>query len=202
MPSPLARSFYTGDPEVAAPALLNKVLACRGRVGRIVEVEAYAGAEDPASHAFGGRTTRNATMFGPPGHLYVYRSYGIHWCANAVFGDEGTAMAVLLRALAAVDGVEAMRVARPAAQRDRDLCRGPGRLAQALGITGEDDGADLVGGDRGITILDDTVAPPTVPGVSCRIGITRAVDRPWRWFVAGEPGVSAPRLTKRRPVLE
>jgi DNA-3-methyladenine glycosylase len=171
-------------------------------VGRIVEVEAYAGGEDPASHAFRGPTARNATMFGPPGHLYVYRSYGVHWCANAVCGDEGLGVAVLLRALAPVAGLHAMRAARPTAQRERDLCRGPGRLAQALGITGDDDGADLVTGERGLVVADDGTPSPATPGVSGRIGVTRAVDRPWRWFVPDEPCVSGRRLTPRRSVLQ
>ncbi|MGH9154296.1 MAG: DNA-3-methyladenine glycosylase [Acidimicrobiales bacterium] len=191
----MPRSFYDTDPRDRARCLLNKLLVRDGRAGRIVEVEAYAGDEDPASHAFGGLTTRNATMFGPPGHLYVYRSYGIHWCANAVFGPESVAMAVLLRALVPVSGLAPMRAARPAARSDRDLCRGPGRLTQALGITGADDGADLVTGDRGVAIVDDGTPSPELPGVSARVGITRALDRPWRWYVTAEACVSGPRRT-------
>lgn len=175
--------------------LLNKVLVRAGRAGRIVETEAYGGDDDPASHAFRGRTVRNATMFGPPGRLYVYRSYGVHWCANAVVAEEGCGQAVLLRALIPLRGLDEMRAARTAARTDRDLCRGPGRLTQALGVTGTDDGANLATGDRGIVILDDATPPPPIPGIGRRIGLTRAVDRPWRWYVPGERCVSGPGLT-------
>lgn len=161
--------------------------------GRIVEVEAYAGAEDPASHAYRGRTPRNATMFGPPGHLYVYFTYGMHWCANAVTAPAGLAQAVLLRALAPLDGLELMRARRPAARTDRDLCRGPARLCQALGIDRADDGADLTSrAGPGPWIGDDGTPPPIAPGVSRRIGLSKAVDRPWRWYVAGDPNLSRP----------
>lgn len=185
-----------------APALLNKLLVCRGRAGRIVEVEAYAGREDPASHAAHGPTARNATMFGPPGHLYVYRSYGIHWCANVVTGDEGVGAAILLRALVPVAGIDDMWGERPTARRPHDLCRGPGCLTRALGVTGADDGSDLVTADRGIAVVDDGTPPPAHPGVGPRIGVTRAVDRPWRWWVADQRAVSGPRLTPTVGVLE
>jgi DNA-3-methyladenine glycosylase len=174
-----------------APLLLNKVLAVGARWARIVEVEAYAAAEDPASHAYRGPTRRNATMFGPPGHLYVYFTYGMHWCANVVCGAPADGHAVLLRAGAPLAGLDAMRAARPAARRDRDLCSGPARLCQALGLTGLDDGADLVKPTPGGPWLaDDGTPPPAAPGVSVRIGITRAAERPWRWFVPGDPNVS------------
>jgi DNA-3-methyladenine glycosylase len=173
-----------------APELLNKVLVRGGRAGRIVEVEAYRGGEDPASHAFRGPTRRNATMFGPPGHLYVYFTYGMHWCANAVCGPPGIAQAVLLRAVAPLRGLAEMRTARPAARRDRDLCRGPARLCQAFGIASAEGGVDLVNGE--IRICDDGQAPPAEPGSGPRIGITRAADRPWRWWVPGDPNVSGP----------
>ena len=188
----LPRSFYRRDPRAVAPELLNKLLVRGGRSGRIVEVEAYCGGEDPGSHAYRGLTQRNATMFGPPGHLYVYFTYGMHWCANAVTGGEGQGVAVLIRALAPVDGIEEMRVLRPKAHRDRDLCRGPARLCQALGISGQDDGADLVKADRGITVVDDGVAPPAYPGVGVRIGLTAGAELPWRYYVAGDPYVSRP----------
>jgi DNA-3-methyladenine glycosylase len=192
------RDFYRRDPREVAPELLNKVLVRGGRRGRIVEVEAYVGAVDPAAHAYRGRTTRNATMFGPPGHLYVYFSYGMHWCCNPVCGDEGEGVAVLIRALAPVAGLEEMRAERPAARRAVDLCNGPARLTQAMGITGAHDGADLVSGRDGVTIVDDGVAPPEEPVVTARIGITKAVSEPWRWYVPGDPNVSRPLVPRVR----
>src|SRR5438309_9082261 len=151
----LTRRFYRRDPRVVAPELLNKVLVRGPRRARIVEVEAYVGGEDPGSHAYRGLTARNATMFGRPGGLYVYFTYGMHFCANAVCGDEGEGVAVLLRAAAPLDGLDLMRTARgAAARRDRDLCSGPGKLCQAFGIVRDDDGADLVTADRGITFAD------------------------------------------------
>jgi DNA-3-methyladenine glycosylase len=196
--SVLPRDFYARDPRVVAPELLNKVLVRGGRSGRIVEVEAYVGPIDPAAHGYRGRTARNATMFGPPGRLYVYFSYGMHWCCNPVCGDDGEGVAVLIRALAPLDGVEEMRAVRVAARRDRDLCNGPARLTQALGIAGDDDGADLVTGDRGITIVDDGTAPPLRPTISPRVGITKAADEPWRWYVRGDPNVSRPLVPRVR----
>ena len=188
----LDRDFYARDPRAVAPGLLNKVLVNGGRSGRIVEVEAYVGAEDPGSHAFRGLTRRNATMFGRPGLLYVYLSYGMHWCANAVCGEEGVGVAVLLRALAPVEGVDAMRAARGAAVLDRHLCAGPGRLCQALGIGREHDGADLVTGDRGPVIVDDGTSPPAAPGNSVRVGLTAGAASPWRWYVPGDRNLSRP----------
>jgi DNA-3-methyladenine glycosylase len=198
-PAVVPRRFYAGDPLEVAPRLLNKLLVRGDRIGRIVEVEAYRGPEDPASHAFRGPTRRNATMFGPPGHLYVYFTYGMHWCANAVCGPEGTGHAVLLRALAPVSGLEAMRAERPRITDDRHLADGPAKLGQAFSITGDDDGADLVSGDRGLTIRDDGVPPPASPGTSGRIGIRRAVDLPWRWWVPGDPHVSRLRAAAGTP---
>jgi DNA-3-methyladenine glycosylase len=189
----LARAFYRRDPRAVAPELLGKVLVAGDRSGRIVEVEAYCGAEDPGSHAFRGMTRRNATMFGPPGHLYVYFTYGMHWCANAVCGDEGEGIAVLLRALAPLDGVELMWSARPAARAERDLCSGPAKLCQALGLDGSHDGVDLVEGEGGVTIVDDGTPPPVVPEVGTRIGLSSGVDLPWRWWVPDDPNVSRPR---------
>ena len=183
------RSFLARDSRVVAPDLLNKLLVRGERVGRIVEVEAYAGSEDPASHGFRGPTPRTEVMFGPAGHLYVYFTYGMHFCANVVTGAEGESSAVLLRALAPLEGLEAMRAARPAAGRDRDLCSGPAKLCQALGIDRAQDGVDVVDGDE-VRLLDDGTPPPAAPGVSPRIGISVAVDEPWRWFVPGDPNLS------------
>ncbi|HZF98985.1 MAG TPA: DNA-3-methyladenine glycosylase [Pseudoxanthomonas sp.] len=189
--STLPREFYRRDPRLVAPELLGRVLmAPDGRSGRIVEVEAYCGAEDPAAHTYRGRTARNATMFGPAGHMYVYFTYGMHWCANTVCGDEGEGWGVLLRALEPLTGIDRMRVSRPRARKDTDLCSGPARLTQALSITGANDGADLVLGDQGFRVLaDDSVAASTVVA-SPRIGISRATEQPWRWYLAGNPHVS------------
>jgi DNA-3-methyladenine glycosylase len=182
------------------PELLNKVLVAGACRGRIVEVEAYAGREDPGSHAYRGPTARNASMFGPPGHLYVYFSYGMHWCANAVAGADREGHAVLLRALAPLAGIDDMRRRRGAAHPDRDLCRGPARLCQALGLTGLLDGWDLTRrAALGPWIGDDGTPPPALPGCSTRIGLTKGADHPWRWFVPGDPNVSGPRRAGVRP---
>ena len=134
--------------------------------------------------------------------LYVDFTYGMHWCANAVCGPNGTGRAVLLRALGPVTGLAAMRRARPEGTTDRNLTRGPAKLCQGFGITSEDDGADLIGGDRGLILCDDGIAPPARPGVSGRIGIRQATALPWRWWVPSDPGVSraqrsAPQVGQR-----
>ena len=195
--SPLERQELAGDSLAVAPRLLNAILVHRGRAARIVEVEAYRGGDDPASHAFRGRTARNATMFGPAGLLYVYFTYGMHWCANVVCGEEGVARAVLLRAAAPVEGLPAMRDARPAARSDRDLCNGPAKLCQALGLERRHDGADLLSGDRGVWLLRDHVPPPARPGTGVRVGISAGAELPWRFWVPGNPNVSRPPPTTR-----
>jgi DNA-3-methyladenine glycosylase len=195
----LPRSFYARDPRDLAPALLNKLLVHHTVDGtrlaaRVVEVEAYLGSDDAGSHAYRGMTPRTEVMFGPPGHLYVYFTYGMHWCANVVGAHRtrGDAAAVLLRAAAPVAGLDAMRERRVKARRDRDLLAGPARLCQALGITGADNGNDLVRGP--IRILDDGVPPPPVPGISTRIGLAagRGDEQPWRFFVPADPNLSRP----------
>jgi DNA-3-methyladenine glycosylase len=189
---PLPRSFYRRDSRVVAPELLNKVLASAdGRAGRIVEVEAYAGAIDPAAHTYRGMTKRNAVMFGPPGHLYVYFTYGMHWCCNTVCGD-GDGTAVLIRALEPVAGLERMRAARPRAKRDRDLCSGPARLTQAMDIATAQNGIDLVAARQGFTVVDDGVAPPENLVGGARIGISQGTDLLWRWYIPGNLNVSKP----------
>jgi len=192
---PLSRSFYARDARELAPLLLNKLLVRQEpgepRVAaRIVEVEAYLGGDDPGSHAYRGRTPRTAVMFGSPGHLYVYFTYGMHWCANVVAAKDGDAAAVLLRAAAPVAGLDVMRARRPKARTDRQLCAGPARLCQALAITGAENGTDLTRGP--VRIVDDGVAPPDAPGVSTRIGLAagRGDEHLWRWFVPGDPNVS------------
>jgi DNA-3-methyladenine glycosylase len=162
-----------------APALIGATLLVDGVGGRIVEVEAYD-QEDPASHGYRGRTERNAAMFGPPGHVYVYRSYGIHWCLNLVCEEDGVASAVLVRALEPRHGLDAMR-ARRRLDDPRLLCSGPGRLCQALGITREHDGLPL---DR--PPFELLAAPhPADVAIGPRIGITRAAELPWRYVEVG-----------------
>lgn len=193
-----ARRWYARDAREVAPELLNKILVhddghMPAVAARIVEVEAYAGSEDPGSHGYRGRTPRTATMFGPPGHLYVYFTYGMHWCANVVTADEGVCSAVLLRAGAPLAGHDEMRRRRPAARRDRELCSGPARLAQALGLGPEHDGADVTRG--AVRILDDGTPPPSRPGVSTRVGLSagRGEHHRWRWYVRGDANVSRTR---------
>jgi DNA-3-methyladenine glycosylase len=189
----LPRDFYARDSRIVARQLLGKVLRRDdGRSARIVEVEAYRGERDPGSHAFRGMTARNEVMFGPAGHLYVYFTYGMHWCANAVCGEEGEGTAVLLRAGAPLEGIDRMREVRPG-RREVDLANGPAKLCQAFGIDRTFDGADLVTGDRGITIVDDGVRPPRRPGNSTRIGLSAGQDHPWRWWLPGDAHVSRGR---------
>jgi DNA-3-methyladenine glycosylase len=189
----LPRSFYRRDPREVAPDLLNKVLIARdGRAARIVETEAYCGPFDAAAHSYRGQTPRNAVMFGEPGLLYVYFTYGMHYCCNAVCGELGEGVAVLIRAAEPIAGLDLIRAARPAAKRDRDLCSGPARLCQAFGIDRRLDGADLVTADHGLAIIDDGVPPPDVPAVGPRIGIRHAAEEPWRYYVRGNPHVSKP----------
>jgi DNA-3-methyladenine glycosylase len=193
----LTRAWYARGALAVAPDLLNKLMVTAdGRAGRIVEVEAYCGEHDPASHAYRGRTARNVTMFGPPGHLYVYFSYGVHWCSNVVCAPEGVAEAVLLRALEPVRGVNLIRAARRESNprvRDAELCRGPGRLSQALGLSREHDGADLVAPGGVVWVADDGMAPPERVLVTPRVGISAASDKLWRFAVNGHPGISGPR---------
>jgi DNA-3-methyladenine glycosylase len=160
--------------------------------GTIVEVEAYA-PDDPASHAFRGPTARNAAMFGPPGHAYVYRSYGIHWCLNIVCGEPGVGAAALVRALEPTHAVDIMRKRRHVVD-DRLLCAGPGRLTEALGVTGAHDGLAL---DAPPFALTARVAPVEV-ATSTRVGLTRAVDLPWRYAVPCSPFLSRPLQPRSR----
>jgi DNA-3-methyladenine glycosylase len=176
---PLARDFFARSVHVVAPNLVGVTLLVDGVGGLIVEVEAYD-QEDPAAHGYRGMTARNASMFGPPGHAYVYRSYGIHWCLNFVCEGEGVASAVLIRALEPAQGLEEMRRRRGLDDR-RLLCAGPGRLCQALGVTREHDGLPLDGAP--FELLPRREQPEIVTGP--RIGITQAAERPWRYALAG-----------------
>jgi DNA-3-methyladenine glycosylase len=185
------RPFFERPSTTVAPQLLNKILAgADGRAGRIVEVEAYVGSIDPAAHTYRGQTPRNAVMFGPAGRMYVYFTYGMHWCANCVCQvGEG----VLIRALEPLHGVDLMYEARSWGIKERDLCRGPARLTQAMGITGAQNGVDLVRARDGFAVLDDGTPPPEGLVGGPRIGIRVGVDFPWRWSVPNNRYVSGPK---------
>jgi DNA-3-methyladenine glycosylase len=188
----LPRSFYARTATEVAPDLLGHILVRAFPDGtrataRIVEVEAY-GPDDPASHAFRGETPRNATMFGPPGHLYVYFTYGMHFCMNAVCGRTGEGTAVLLRAGEPLDGIEEMR-ARRGRERAVELCSGPGRFTQALGVARPDDGVDLVDGD---SLWVERASRSEVIGTGIRVGV-RETTHSWRFWLEGNPFVSRGR---------
>jgi len=192
----LPRFFYDRDPRLVGPDLLNKVLVrrqgCKFLVGRIVEVEAYLGADDPAAHASMGKTPRNAVLFGPPGYAYVYFIYGNHYCLNVSCLPNGTAGGILFRALEPVAGAETMRELRGLAEKSdlRKLTSGPGRLAEAFGITRErDNGKDLTDGRSDLYIADDGSPAPCVL-ITKRIGIRKAADLPLRYIVAGNKFLS------------
>jgi DNA-3-methyladenine glycosylase len=174
----LEQEWFARDAPAVAVELLNKVLVVGACSGRITEVEAYT-ADDPASHSFRGRTSRNAVMFDEPGRLYVYFTYGMHYCANVVTGAVGDGQAVLLRALQPLTGVDEMVRRRG---RVENLADGPAKLCRALGIDIAMNGLSL-DGTSGIQIVDDGTPPPGAPRVGPRIGITRGVDTPWRWRV-------------------
>lgn len=173
-----------------APRLLNALLVVGDRVGRIVEVEAYAGSDDPASHAYGGVTPRTASMFGAAGTMYAYLSYGIHVCANISTGPVRTGQAVLLRAIEPLRALDDMRSARPAARRDADLGNGPGKLCAALGISLHHDGVDVCDPASSVRLLSDGTPPPVEPVRTPRVGISKAKERPWRFVVPGSPFAS------------
>ncbi len=173
-----------------APRLLGAVVRHGGIAVRLTEVEAYAGPDDPGSHAYRSRTPRNEVMFGPPGHLYCYLSYGMHVCANVVCGPDETAAAVLMRGGEVVEGLDLARARRPGA-RDRDLARGPARLCRSLGITLEHGGVDLVQGPVTLSLP----SRPLEAGVSTgpRVGLRGAPERPWRFWLTDDPTVSTYR---------
>lgn len=188
---------FTRPVEEVARDLIGATLLLEGIGGRIVETEAYA-RNDPASHSFGGPTLRNAAMFGPPGRAYVYRSYGIHWCFNIVCGGhEGSGSAVLIRAMEPVRGLDAMR-ARRGVDPLSLLCSGPGRLCQALGITAAQNGVEI---DQPPFALEPRVGEV---GLVCgpRIGISKAVDLPWRFGLQGSRFLSRPFQKRGGPALQ
>jgi DNA-3-methyladenine glycosylase len=207
--TPLARDFYDRDPRRVSRELLGKVLVRReaGKLlaARIVEVEAYLGENDPAAHSFAGRTARNAVLFGPPGYAYVYFIYGNHYCLNVSCLSDGVAGGVLFRAAQPLVGMEQMAVAREVSihsTRDlRMLTSGPGRLAEAFGITRErDNGKDLTNSRSALFIADDGFR---VRGIltTPRIGITKAAERPLRYVIAGNEFVSGPKIRNSKPSL-
>ncbi|MFI1992644.1 DNA-3-methyladenine glycosylase [Actinoplanes sp. NPDC020271] len=188
-----------GAVDVAARELLGWRLSANGVTVRLTEVEAYSGlGADPASHAHRGVTNRNAVMFGPAGRLYVYQIYGMHFCANVVCGEEGKAAAVLLRAGEVVDGVETARERRPAARRDAGLAAGPAKLMQVLALNRAANDTSVVDGSGPATL-----APPTTGTTAIeagpRVGVTSAHDVPWRFWIAGDPTVSAYRRHTPKP---
>ncbi|MGP4029062.1 DNA-3-methyladenine glycosylase [Actinomadura sp. 3N407] len=199
----LPRDFFDRAVDEVAPALLGQVLRHRTPEGevavRLTEVEAYAGPHDPASHAFRGRTVRNEVMFGPPGHVYVYFTYGMHFCMNLVCGPDGTSMAVLLRAGEIIAGEETARVRRPRST-VRDLARGPARLCQALGIAREQNGLDVCTPGEPLTVHAGEPADPDLIRTGPRTGVNGAKEVPWRFWIDGDPTVSPyrPHVPRQR----
>jgi DNA-3-methyladenine glycosylase len=195
---PGSADALVGDVLAVAPRLLNAVMRHRDVAVRITEVEAYDGPSDPGSHAFNGQTRRNAVMFGPPGRLYVYFTYGMHHCCNITVGPVGVPSAVLVRAGEVVDGLATAR-ARRGRSSDRDLARGPARLCQALAIDLSCNGVDLSSGPVTLSLGDATAAVRTGP----RVGLRQAAQRPWRFWLDGDATVSTYRpAAVRRPGAE
>jgi DNA-3-methyladenine glycosylase len=199
---PFDRDVLSGPVLAAGRELLGAVLEVDSPQGTVAvalsEVEAYAGLADPASHAYRGRTARNAVMFGPAGFLYVYFVYGMHWCCNVVCGPAGEASAVLLRAGRVVAGQELARARRRAARGPIELARGPARLASTLGLVGTDTGADLLDPASPIRLLAGTRVPDAAVRHGPRVGVAAAADVPWRIWVDGDPTVSTYRPGTRR----
>ncbi|MDN5758428.1 MAG: DNA-3-methyladenine glycosylase [Tomitella sp.] len=196
-----ARKVLATEPLEAAHALLGAHLSANGVTVRIVEVEAYRGSEDPASHAYRGETPRNRVMFGPAGKLYVYRSYGIHTCMNVSAGADGVGWAVLLRAGEVVAGEEVASERRPAARTPANSGRGPGNLGSVLAIGLDDGGTDLLAGNAPIRLElapADTVDAAAVRS-GPRVGVSANADAPWRLWLDGSPAVSAYRRSPRAP---
>jgi DNA-3-methyladenine glycosylase len=191
---PLPAAFYERSSLQVAPDLLGCLLTDGQITVRLVEVEAYTGTSDPASHAFRGPTPRSSIMWGPPGRLYVYFTYGMHWCMNAVCASEGEASAVLLRAGEVVSGEDVAALRRPGVRR-HDWARGPARLARLLSITGEQNGLDLTRADAGLVVLPGEPVAAENIRVGPRVGLNprmgQAAQWPWRWWIADSPAVSS-----------
>ena len=193
------RAFYDRPVLEVARDLLGMVVVHEAVAVRLTEVEAYAGDLDPASHAFRGRTPRNAVMFGPGGHAYVYFTYGMHFCMNLVCGPAGSAAAVLLRAGEVVDGIDHVRVRRPGVA-DRDLARGPARLTKAMGVDRALDGADVTRRSSALRLVRGRPVDDDLVRRGPRVGVNAAAEQPWRLWIDGEPTVSAyrPHVRKNR----
>jgi DNA-3-methyladenine glycosylase len=200
----LARSELAVDVPVAAVRLLGCTLAADTPDGpvavRLVEVEAYRGADDPASHSYRGRTPRNAVMFGPPGHLYVYFVYGMHFCANITARPDGEPAGVLLRAGEVVSDPGVAHARRPTARRPADLARGPARLASLLGLTRAENGLDVTDPASPVRLLAADPVDPAVVRSGPRVGVAAGHDTPWRFWVDGSPAVSPYRPGRGSPV--
>jgi DNA-3-methyladenine glycosylase len=200
----LDREELAVDVPAAAVRLLGCTLAAdtpHGPVAvRLVEVEAYRGADDPASHSYRGRTARNAVMFGPAGHLYVYFVYGMHFCANISCLDDGEAGAVLLRAGEVVSELSVARSRRPTARRDADLARGPARLASLLGLDRGRNGVDVTDPASPVRLLAGAPVDPALVSVGPRVGVAAGHATPWRFWLADSPAVSRFRAGRRAPV--
>jgi DNA-3-methyladenine glycosylase len=198
----LTESDLTPDPLVVAPALLGAVLESQtpdGVVGlRLVEVEAYRGQDDPASHSYRGRTARNDVMWGPAGRLYVYFIYGMHFCANVVCLTDGVPGAVLLRAGEVVEGIELARARRPSARSDNELAKGPARLTGVLGLESGHNGVDLTEASSPVRLLAGDPLPAESIRTGPRVGVATAIEVPWRYWVAGSPAVSTYRRGGKR----
>ena len=182
--------------EEVAPRLLGSVIRHGPVAVRLTELEAYDGATDPASHAYRGRTARNAVMFGPPGHLYLYFTYGMHWAGNISCGPEGVGCGVLMRAGEVIEGIELAR-SRRGRSSDRDLARGPGRLTQALGLHPQHKGCHLLGDGR--VRLEAATAAPEMIMVGPRVGVSVEADRPWRFWIGDDRVVSDYKRSPRAP---
>lgn len=201
----MSAHIFSTDPVTAAHRLLGATIEARGVTAKIVEVEAYGGVPDgpwpdPAAHSYRGLSERNRVMFGPPGHLYVYRSHGIHMCANVVCGPDGVAGGVLMRAAVIVDGISLCRERRPAARNDAGLARGPGNLGAALGVCWQDSGVDVFSASSPVRVtLDPDEASGCTRLCGPRVGVSVAADRPWRFWLPRYPEVSAYRRSPRAP---